>query len=288
MQVVPSVAPLQSAESMTVLIGVIAAVALSLLVLAKSIIRIAKEYERGVVFRLGRILPLRGPGLFLVAPFGIDHVRLVDLRVITLEVPQQEVITSDNVTVKVNAVIFFQVMDAQAAIVRVYNFLEATSQIAQTTLRAVLGQSSLDELLGARDKINERLREIIDRQTEPWGIKVGSVELKDAQLAESMVRALARQAEAEREKRAKIIATEGEFQAAQVLANAAQIISTQPAALALRYMQTLLDMGSNQNSTIVFPIPIELIRPLLAAPVPMPAVAANGALPAKAAEPPPH
>jgi regulator of protease activity HflC (stomatin/prohibitin superfamily) len=270
------------------MIGMIAAIAVALLVLAKSIIKIAKEYERGVVFRLGRIMTLRGPGLFLVAPFGIDHVRLVDLRVITLEVPQQEVITSDNVTVKVNAVIFFQVIDAQAAIVKVYNFLEATSQIAQTTLRAVLGQSSLDELLGARDKINGRLREIIDRQTEPWGIKVGSVELKDAQLADSMVRALARQAEAEREKRAKIIATEGEFQAAQVLADAAQIISTQPAALALRYMQTLLDMGSNQNSTIVFPIPIELIRPLLAAPVPMPAVAANGAAPAKAAEPPPH
>jgi regulator of protease activity HflC (stomatin/prohibitin superfamily) len=236
---------------------------------AISTIKITKEYERGVVFRLGRLIKLKGPGLFFIFPFGIDQVRKVDQRVITLEVPQQEVITADNVTVKVNAVIFFQVIDAQAAIIRVYNYIEATSQIAQTTLRAVLGQSSLDELLGARDKINERLRAIIDRQTEPWGIKVGAVELKDAQLAESMVRALARQAEAEREKRAKIIATEGEFQAAQVLANAAQIISTQPAALALRYMQTLLDMGSNQNSTIVFPIPIELIRPLLAAPVPM-------------------
>src|SRR5579862_2194008 len=218
---------------------------------------------------LGRLVSLRGPGPFLIFPFGIDQVRRVDLRVITLEVPPQEVITSDNVTVKVNAVIFFQVTDPQAAIVRVYNFMEATSQIAQTTLRAVLGQSSLDELLGSRDKINGKLQTIIDRQTEPWGVKVGTVELKDAQLAESMVRALARQAEAEREKRAKIIATEGEFQAAQVLANAAEIISTQPAALALRYMQTLLDMGSNQNSTIVFPIPIELIKPLLAAPVPM-------------------
>ena len=289
MQVAPNVAPLVGAESMTLMIGLTAAVALGFLFFAKSIVKIAKEYERGVVFRLGRLITLKGPGLFLIAPFGIDHARIVDLRVITLEVPQQEVITSDNVTVKVNAVIFFQVVDAQAAIVRVYNFLEATSQIAQTTLRAVLGQSSLDELLGARDKINERLREIIDRQTEPWGIKVGSVELKDAQLAESMVRALARQAEAEREKRAKIIATEGEFQAAQVLADAAQIISTQPAALALRYMQTLLDMGSNQNSTIVFPIPIELIRPLLAAPVPLPApVATNGALPVKAAEPAAH
>jgi len=256
--------------------------------IAASAIRIAKEYQRGVVFRLGRLMPLKGPGLFFIFPLGIDRVTMIDLRVITLEVPQQEIITSDNVTVKVNAVIFFQVMDAQAALVKVFNFMEATSQIAQTTLRAVLGQSSLDELLGARDKINAKLQAIIDRQTEPWGVKVGTVELKDAQLAESMVRALARQAEAEREKRAKIIATEGEFQAAQVLADAAQIISTQPAALALRYMQTLLDMGSNQNSTIVFPIPIELIRPLLAAPVPMPTVVpTNGSLP-KASEPIAH
>ena len=291
MQASPSPGPILADGSMTVMtIGAIVAVLLLLLLLAKSTIKIAKEYERGVVFRLGRLIALKGPGLFSIIPFGIDHVNIVDLRVITLEVPQQEVITSDNVTVKVNAVIFFQVMDAQAAIVRVYNFLEATSQIAQTTLRAVLGQSSLDELLGGREKINQRLREIIDRQTEPWGIKVGSVELKDAQLAESMVRALARQAEAEREKRAKIIATEGEFQAAQVLADAAQIISTQPAALALRYMQTLLDMGSNQNSTIVFPIPIELIRPLLAAPVPMPAPMAttNGTPVAKLTEPVAH
>src|SRR5580693_9259306 len=256
-------------------IGIVFMLALGALIVAVSTIKIAREYERGVVFRLGRLIALKGPGLFWIFPFGIDHVRKVDLRVITLEVPQQEVITSDNVTVKVNAVIFFQVVDAQAAIVRVYNYMEATSQIAQTTLRAVLGQSSLDELLGARDKINGKLQAIIDRQTEPWGIKVGTVELKDAQLADSMVRALARQAEAEREKRAKIIATDGEFQAAQVLANAAEIISTQPAALALRYMQTLLDMGSNQNSTIVFPIPIELIRPLLAAPVPMKAAPAG-------------
>jgi regulator of protease activity HflC (stomatin/prohibitin superfamily) len=262
---------------------------LAVLSIMMSSFRIAKEYERGVVFRLGRMIPLKGPGLFLIIPFGIDRVRMVDLRVVTLEVPPQEVITSDNVTVKVNAVIFFQVVDAQSAIIRVLNFGEATSQIAQTTLRAVLGQSSLDELLGQRDKINSKLQAIIDRQTEPWGVKVGTVEIKDAQLAESMVRALARQAEAEREKRAKIIATDGEFQAAQVLANAAEIISTQPAALALRYMQTLLDMGSNQNSTIVFPIPIELIRPLLAAPVPMhrPApsnvdAAVNGSDPVKA------
>jgi regulator of protease activity HflC (stomatin/prohibitin superfamily) len=263
----------------SLLIGVVV-----LLALMKSTMRIAKEYERGVVFRLGRLRPLKGPGLFFIIP-GVDRVTKVDLRVNTLVVPPQEIITSDNVTVKVNAVIFFQVMDAKAAIVRVVNFWEATSQIAQTTLRAVLGQSSLDELLGMRDKINGRLQAIIDKQTEPWGIKVGTVELKDAQLADSMVRALARQAEAEREKRAKIIATDGEFQAAQVLANAAEIISTQPAALALRYMQTLLDMGSNQNSTIVFPIPIELIRPLLAAPVPMKLAPPNGKEPLKAAEP---
>jgi regulator of protease activity HflC (stomatin/prohibitin superfamily) len=248
-----------------VLIGIL----VLLLLVAFSSIRIAKEYERGVVFRLGRLIDLRGPGLFLIIPFGVDQLTKVDLRVITLEVPPQEVITSDNVTVKVSAVIFFQVVDARAAITRVFNFVMATSQIAQTTLRAVLGQSSLDELLSSRDRINQKLQAIIDQQTEPWGIKVSAVEVKDAELAPTMVRALARQAEAEREKRAKIIATEGEFQAAQTLANAAQVISTQPAALALRYMQTLLDMGSNQNSTIVFPIPIELIRPLLAAPVPM-------------------
>ena len=260
----------------TIVIGVLV---LLVLVIASSSIKIAKEYERGVVFRLGRLIDLRGPGLFLIFPFGIDRLTKVDLRVITLEVPPQEVITSDNVTVKVNAVIFFQVLDARAAITRVFNFGMATSQIAQTTLRAVLGQSSLDELLSSRDVINQKLQTIIDSQTEPWGVKVSAVEVKDAELAPTMVRALARQAEAEREKRAKIIATEGEFQAAQTLANAAQVISTQPAALALRYMQTLLDMGSNQNSTIVFPIPVELIKPLLAAPVPMSgpaAVTVNG------------
>jgi regulator of protease activity HflC (stomatin/prohibitin superfamily) len=271
---------------MTTPIVIFAVVALLVLVVASSTVRIAREYERGVVFRLGRLIELRGPGLFLILPFGVDRLTKVDLRVITLEVPPQEVITSDNVTVKVSAVIFFQVLDARAAITRVFNFVMATSQIAQTTLRAVLGQSSLDELLSGRDKINQTLQAIIDQQTEPWGIKVSAVEVKDAELAPTMVRALARQAEAEREKRAKIIATEGEFQAAQTLANAAQVISTQPAALALRYMQTLLDMGSNQNSTIVFPIPIELIRPLLAAPVPMPGLVPV-AVPVRANEPVP-
>jgi regulator of protease activity HflC (stomatin/prohibitin superfamily) len=287
---------------MTTPIVIVLIVALLALVVAASTVRVAREYERGVVFRLGRLIELRGPGLFLILPFGLDRLTKVDLRVITLEVPPQEVITSDNVTVKVSAVIFFQVLDARAAITRVFNFVMATSQIAQTTLRAVLGQSSLDELLSSRDKINQTLQAIIDKQTEPWGIKVSAVEVKDAELAPTMVRALARQAEAEREKRAKIIATEGEFQAAQTLADAAAVISTQPAALAMRYMQTLLDMGSNQNSTIVFPIPIELIRPLLAAPVPMEglvpvavperaneavAVLANGSVPTSANGPVP-
>ncbi len=249
------------------MIGLTAAVVVLILVLllAWASIRVAREYERGVVFRLGRLVDLRGPGIFLILPLGVDRLIKVDLRVVTLEVPPQEVITLDNVTVKVNAVVFFQVVDARAAITRVFNYGNATSQMAQTTLRAVLGQSSLDELLASRDKINQELQRIIDGHTEPWGIKVSTVEVKDVELPATMQRALARQAEAEREKRAKIIAAEGEFQAAAQLANAAQVISTQPAALALRYMQTLLDMGSNQNSTIVFPLPIELIRPLMAA-----------------------
>lgn len=242
---------------------VIVIVVIVLLILAAGSLRIAREYERGVVFRLGRLLPLKGPGLFLIFPLGVDRATIIDLRVITLEVPPQEIITSDNVTVKVSAVIFFQVVDARSAVTAVGNYGVATSQIAQTTLRAVLGQSSLDELLSQRDRINQKLQAIIDKQTEPWGVKVTAVEVKDAELASTMVRALARQAEAEREKRAKVIAAEGEFQAAQTLADAAQVISTQPAALALRYMQTLLDMGSNQNATVVFPLPIELIRPLL-------------------------
>lgn len=236
---------------------------LIILVIAVSIIRIAREYERGVVFRLGRLIDLKGPGLFLILPFGIDRLTKIDLRVITLEVPPQEVITVDNVTVKVNAVIFYQVLDARAAVTRVFNYGVATSQKAQTTLRAVLGQHSLDDLLAKRESINQDLQQIIDQQTEPWGIKVSAVEVKDVELPQSMQRAIARQAEAEREKRAKVIAAEGEFQAAQTLANAAKVISTQPAALALRYMQTLLDMSSEKSSTIIFPVPIELIRPLL-------------------------
>jgi regulator of protease activity HflC (stomatin/prohibitin superfamily) len=240
-----------------------AVIVLIVLVIAFSTIRIAREYERGVVFRLGRLINLKGPGLFLILPFGVDRLTKIDLRVITLEVPPQEVITVDNVTVKVNAVIFYQVLDARAAVTRVFNYGVATSQKAQTTLRAVLGQHSLDDLLAKRESINQDLQQIIDQQTEPWGIKVSAVEVKDVELPQSMQRAIARQAEAEREKRAKVIAAEGEFQAAQTLANAAQVISTQPAALALRYMQTLLDMSSEKSSTIIFPVPIELIRPML-------------------------
>ncbi len=242
---------------------VLAVVLAIVLVVAYSSIRIAREYERGVVFRLGRLIDLKGPGLFFILPFGIDRLTKVDLRVITHEVPTQEVITLDNVTIKVNAVVFFQVVNARAAITRVYSFANATSLISQTTLRSILGQSSLDELLASRDKINQSLQQIIDQHTEPWGIKVTNVEVKHVELPAGMQRALARQAEAEREKRAKIIAAEGEYQAAEKLTSAAQVMSAQPAALALRYMQTLLDMGPEKNSTIIFPIPLELIRPLM-------------------------
>jgi regulator of protease activity HflC (stomatin/prohibitin superfamily) len=226
-------------------------------------IRVAAEYERGVVFRFGRLINLKGPGLFLIIPFGVDRLVKIDLRVITLEVPPQEVITSDNVTTKVNAVIYFQVIDPRAAVTRVFNYVNATSQIAQTTLRAVLGQSTLDELLGQREKINQELQKIIDDQTEPWGIKVSAVEIKDVELPQTMQRAMAKQAEAEREKRAKIINADGEFQASQTLANAARVISSEPGALQLRFLQTLVEIGYEKNTTVIFPIPIELIRPIL-------------------------
>ncbi len=247
--------------TLTVL-GVIVVLAI---VVAFSSLRIANEYERGVVFRLGRLIDLRGPGLFFIIPFGVDRLVKVDLRVITLEVPPQEVITHDNVTAKVNAVIYFQVIDARKAVTAVLNYINATSQIAQTTLRAALGQATLDELLASRDKINQNLQKIIDEQTEPWGIKVTVVEIKDVELPSTMQRAMAKQAEAEREKRAKIINAEGEFQASQTLANAAQVISTQQGALQLRFLQTLVEIGYEKNTTIVFPIPIELFRPILEA-----------------------
>jgi len=245
-----------------VVVGVVVVLAL---IIAFSSLRIANEYERGVVFRLGRLIALKGPGLFFIIPFGIDRLVKIDLRVITLEVPPQEVITNDNVTAKVNAVIYFQVIDPQRAVTQVLNYINATSQIAQTTLRAALGQATLDDLLANREKINQNLQKIIDEQTEPWGIKVSVVEIKDVELPQTMQRAMAKQAEAEREKRAKIINADGEFQASQTLANAAQIIGTQQGALQLRFLQTLVEIGTEKNTTIVLPIPIELFRPILEA-----------------------
>jgi regulator of protease activity HflC (stomatin/prohibitin superfamily) len=241
----------------------IAVILVIVLIALFSSLRIAAEYERGVVFRLGRLIALKGPGLFFIIPFGVDRLVKIDLRVITLEVPPQEIITKDNVTAKVNAVIYFQVVDARRAVVQVLNYINASSQIAQTTLRAVLGQSSLDELLAERDRINQNLQKIIDEQTEPWGIKVSTVEIKDVELPQTMQRAMAKQAEAEREKRAKIINADGEFQASQTLANAAQVISSQQGALQLRFLQTMVEIGAEKNTTIILPLPIELIRPLL-------------------------
>jgi regulator of protease activity HflC (stomatin/prohibitin superfamily) len=230
-------------------------VALFLLVLA---VRILREYQRAVIFRLGRLIAQKGPGLVLLIPV-IDRMVRVDLRTVTLDVPPQEVITRDNVPARVNAVAYFRVIDPNKAIVEVENFLLATSQIAQTTLRSVLGKADLDQLLAERERLNENLQKIIDEQTEPWGVKVTTVEIKDVEIPEQMQRAMARQAEAERERRAKIINSEGEYQAAEKLAQAADIISRNPATLQLRYLQTLLEMGVNQNTTIVFPLPIELI-----------------------------
>jgi regulator of protease activity HflC (stomatin/prohibitin superfamily) len=226
-------------------------------------IKVAREYERGIVFRLGRLLPNpKGPGLFLLIPV-IDRMVKVDLRTITLTVPPQEVITKDNVPVRVNAVAYFRIVDPKAAIVQIENFMVATSQIAQTTLRSVLGQHVLDELLSEREKINAILQGIIDESTAPWGVKVSIVEVKDVEIPSGMQRAMARQAEAERERRAKIINSEGEFQAAERLKDAAVVIGEQPVALQLRYLQTLLELGASQSTTIVFPAPIDLIRPFL-------------------------
>ena len=248
--------------------GIFALIVLGIIVLVvliglSSAIRIINEYERGVLFRLGRLMALKGPGLRLIIPFGIDRLVKIDLRTVTLEVPPQEVITLDNVTIKVNAVIYFMVVDPRNAVTRVANFINATSQIAQTTLRSVLGQSSLDELLANREKINTRLQHIIDEQTEPWGIKVSTVEIKDVELPQTMQRAMAKQAEAEREKRAKIIHAEGEFEAAQKLTDAAGVIATQPSALQLRYLQTLTEIGVERNTVIVFPVPIDLVQQLI-------------------------
>ncbi|HZR91073.1 MAG TPA: slipin family protein [Gaiellaceae bacterium] len=250
---------------MTAAIVVIVVVAVLVVVVAASSIKVAREYERGIVFRLGRLFPEpKGPGLFLRIPI-IDQVIKVDLRTITLMIPPQEVITKDNVPVRVNAVAYFRIVDPKAAIVQVENFMVATSQIAQTTLRSVLGQHVLDELLSEREKINTILQEIIDEATGPWGIKVSIVEVKDVEIPGDMQRAMARQAEAERERRAKIINAEGEYQAAERLKDAALVIADHPIALQLRYLQTLLEIGTTNSSTIVFPAPIELMRPFLAA-----------------------
>ena len=225
-------------------------------------IRILNEYERGVIFRLGRVIDVKGPGLIILIPV-IDRMTKVDLRIITMDVPPQDVITRDNVSVKVNAVIYFRVMNANDAVIEVENFLYATSQLAQTTLRSVCGQVELDEILAERDKINTHIQEILDRSTDPWGIKVSTVEVKHIDLPQEMQRAMAKQAEAERERRAKVINAEGEFQAAQKLAEAGTVMSEQPIALQLRYLQTLVQVASENNSTTLFPIPIDLIRPFM-------------------------
>ncbi len=232
------------------------------LILAGASIRVLREYERGVIFRLGRLIATKGPGLILLIPM-IDRMERVDLRTVTLNIPPQEVITRDNVPSSVNAVAYFRVIDPNRAIVEVENFLLATSQISQTALRSVLGKAELDQLLSERERLNEELQTIIDESTEPWGVKVTAVEIKDVEIPEQMQRAMARQAEAERERRAKIINSEGEYQAAQKLTDAADIISTNPASLQLRYLQTLLEVGGNQNTTIVFPLPMDVIQPFL-------------------------
>jgi regulator of protease activity HflC (stomatin/prohibitin superfamily) len=241
--------------------GLITIVVIGLFILANAV-RILKEYERGVIFRLGRLVGARGPGLILLIPI-VDKMVRVDLRTITFDVPPQDVITRDNVTVKVNAVLYFRVMDANKAIVNVENYMMATSQISQTTLRSVLGQVDLDDLLSNREHINQQLQKIIDEQTEPWGIKVSVVEVKNVDLPIEMQRAIARQAEAERERRAKVIHAEGEFQASAKLAQAAGVISQQSGALQLRFLQTLTEIATEKNSTIIFPLPMDLIMPFM-------------------------
>jgi regulator of protease activity HflC (stomatin/prohibitin superfamily) len=232
------------------------------LIILSNAIKILREYERGVIFRLGRLIKAKGPGLILLIPI-VDKMVRVSLRTIVLDVPPQDVITQDNVSIKVNAVVYFRVIDPQKAIVQVENFLAATSQISQTTLRSVLGQSELDDLLSQRDKINHKLQQIIDANTEPWGVKVTNVEVKQIDLPQEMQRAMAKQAEAERERRSKVIAAEGEFQASQRLADAAKILSEHSSALTLRYLQTLREIATEKNSTTIFPVPIDLLKPFL-------------------------
>jgi regulator of protease activity HflC (stomatin/prohibitin superfamily) len=249
---------------LTALLIVLAVLLLLGLILASASVRILREYERGVIFRLGRLLEQKGPGVVLLIPF-LDRMVRVSLRTVTQQIPPQEVITRDNVPARVTAVTYFHVVDPNKSVVEVEDVLKATSQIAQTTLRSVLGKAELDTLLAERERLNEDLQKIIDDQTEPWGIKVTTVEIKDVEIPPDMQHAIARQAEAERERRAKIINAEGEFQAAAKLAEAADVISRNPVTIQLRYLQTLLEIGSEQNSTIVFPLPIDLIGPLMQA-----------------------
>ncbi len=227
-----------------------------------SAIRVLKEYERAVVFRLGRFLAVKGPGLIILIPV-IDKMRKVDLRVVTLDVPPQEVITRDNVSIKVSAVVYFRVLEADKAVIQVEDYFYATSQLAQTTLRSICGQAELDEILAERDKLNARIQEILDADTEPWGVKVSKVEIKEIDLPEEMKRAMAKQAEAERERRAKIINAEGELQASKTLAEAARIMAQEPASLQLRFLQTLREVAAENNSTILFPVPIDLLKPFI-------------------------
>jgi regulator of protease activity HflC (stomatin/prohibitin superfamily) len=247
---------------MTAALVVVSILLVVLVALGAASVRILREYERAVVFRLGRLIGAKGPGIVLLIP-AIDRMVRVDLRTVTFDIPPQDLITRDNVPAKVNAVAYFRVVDAVKATIEVERYRAATSQIAQTTLRSVLGKADLDMLLSERERLNESLQQIIDDQTDPWGVKVTTVEIKDVGIPAQMQRAMARQAEAERERRAKIINAEGEFQAAERLFDAAEIINRNPAALQLRYLQTLIEVGGNENSTIVFPLPIDLIKPLL-------------------------
>ena len=241
---------------------VVIVIAVILFLFLVSALKVLREYQRGVVFRLGKVIGLKGPGLIIVWPL-IDNIRRVDLRVVAMDVPPQDVITQDNVSVRVNAVVYFRVIDPKKAILEVENYIYATSQLAQTTLRSVLGEASLDQLLSQRDEINAKLQDILDRMTDPWGIKVSTVEVKHVDLPEEMQRVMAKQAEAERDRRAKIIRADAEFQASQKLADAADIIDAHPVALQLRYMQTLSEIAVENNSTTIFPLPIELLQPFI-------------------------
>lgn len=268
------------------MLGSLGTVLFAALVMLFSGIKILREFERGVIFRLGRLVAARGPGLIYVIP-GIEKMLRVDLRTVTMDVPPQDVITRDNVSVKVSAVVYFRVMDPSRAVVEVENYLFATSQLAQTTLRSVCGQAELDELLAERDKINDNIQNILDTQTDPWGIKVVTVEVKHIDLPQEMQRAMARQAEAERERRAKVINAEGEFQAAQKLADASAVIGQHPMALQLRFLQTLTEVASENNSTTIFPLPIDMLKPFLEAgkPASVPAAKAEPKQEATSSEP---